>query len=188
MLIPIVVAAVVVLFLYGYLSPIGLSPTAIFGPSYASLFGGTLTGGSTAGTGTVLTGTFVPLLPGGVAGLAVFGYVHRRVSGMTRSLSVARRPSPEEMMRRMNIQSMMPGMPMMGMQTAAAARQLPSDITKSQFVLLNSYKQGYKNSKEVAKSLSMDKKDVQRMTEELVSAGYLTKENKLTEKSLGLYA
>jgi hypothetical protein len=94
------------------------------------------------------------------------------------------------MMRKMNLQYIMPGM-MMGTVAAGAAatvaRELPSDITKPQFAL-NSYRQGHKNPKEVAKALSMDKKEVERMTNSLVSSGYLTKENKLTEKSLGLYA
>lgn len=89
----------------------------------------------------------------------------------------------------MNLGNMMPGM-MMGTQAAAgsAMRQLPNDITKSQFVLLNSYRQGNKNPKDVAKSLSMDKTEVENMTNSLVSAGYLTKDNKLTGKSLELYS
>jgi hypothetical protein len=184
-LIPVVITLVVTLFLYGYLSPVGLSPTAIFGSSYASLFGGTLTGGATPGTGSILTGTYSPLLPSGLVGLATFQMIHRRVSSMTRSMTAPRRSSPDEMMRKMNLQNIMPGM-IMGTGAAGAAatvaRELPSDITKPQFTLLNSYKQGHKNPKEVAKAHSMDKKEVERMTNSLVSSGYLTKENKLTEK------
>lgn len=188
-MIPIIITLVVVLFLYGYLSPIGLSPSAIFGSSYASLFGGTLTGGTTPGTGSILTGTYAPLLPGGLVGLATFGMIHRRVRSMTRSLTAPSRPSREEMMRRMNLGNMMPGV-MMGTQAAAgsAVRQLPGDITKSQFVLLGSYKQGYKNPKEVARALSMDKTEAENMTNALISAGYLTKDNKLTGKSLELFS
>ena len=188
-MVPIAITIVVVLFLYGYLSPIGLSPTAIFGPSYASMLGGTLTGGMTPGTGSILTGTYSPFLPGGLVGLATFQMIHRRVSSMTRSMTAPRMSSPEDTMRKMNLQNMMPGMMMgSGMAATTTARELPSDITKPQFALLSSYRQGYKNPKEVAKALSMDKKEVERMTDSLVSSGYLTKESKLTEKSLGLYA
>ena len=186
-LIPIAVSAIVVLFLYGYLSPLGLSPVAIFGPSYASLLGGTLTGGTMPGTGSILTGTYSPLLPGGLAGIATFSFVHRKVSGITRTMTAPSRASADEMMRRMNFQNMMPGM-MMGSQVGAAARELPGDITKSQFVLLGSYRQGYKNPKAASKALSMDKGEVERMTESLVTTGYLTKDNKLTAKSLELFA
>lgn len=63
---------------------------------------------------------------------------------------------------------------------------LPADLTKSQYVILRSYRQGYKNSKEISKSLSMDKKEVETQTSSLVRNGYLTKDNKLTAKGLDL--
>lgn len=178
-IISVAISVLTILFLYGYLSPIGLSPSALFGSSYADLFGGTL-------AGSTLTGTYSPLIPGGVTGLILFT-VLSRVGGVARAAMAPSMPSAEEMMRKMNFPGMMPGM--MGMQAGAAApsRELPSDLTKSQFVLLRSYRQGYKNPKEVAKALTMDRKEVESLTSGLVSSGYLTRENKLTSKSLELF-
>jgi len=172
------ISIVTILFLYGYLAPIGLSPSAIFGSSYAGLFGGTL-------SGSTLTGTYSPLIPGGITGILIFS-VLSRMRGVASAAMAPSAPSAEEMMRRMNLTGLMPGMA--GVQSAAAAaRELPADLTRAQFVLLNSYRQGYKNPKDVARALSMDKKELETMTKSLISAGYLTKENKLTGKSLELY-
>ena len=180
-LISLAISVLSILFLYGYLSPLGLSPATIFGPSYADFFGGSLAGGS------ILTGTYSPLVPGGVVGLIAYT-IMTRMGSITRAATAPSMPSADEMMRRMNLPNMMSGMGMgMGAQ-AMTPHTLPSDISKSQFVVLRSYRQGLKNPKEVAKSLSMDKKEVEGMTGSLVSAGYLTKDNKLTSKSLELFA
>ncbi len=173
-----VFSVLIILFLYGYLNPYGLNPSALLGPSYASLFGGTL--GALPGGGSILTGTFTPFIPGGVAGLVIYA-VMRRMGSVTRAATAPSMPSASEMMSRMSIPNFMGGM--MGAQ-AAVPGSLPPDITKSQFVLLRSYRQGYKNSKEVSRALSMDKKEVDAQTSALVSNGYMTKDNKLTSKAL----
>ena len=91
-------------------------------------------------------------------------------------------PSTDEMMRRMNIQGMFGGMGGFSEDPIA----LPPDITRSQYVILRGFRQGCKNSKEVAKSLSMDKKEVDKETSVLISNGYLTKDTKLSSKAMEL--
>ncbi|HZW58189.1 MAG TPA: MarR family winged helix-turn-helix transcriptional regulator [Nitrososphaerales archaeon] len=64
--------------------------------------------------------------------------------------------------------------------------KLPQDITAAQYVILREYRQGSKNPKEVAKVISMDKKDVERETSALIANGYLSNGKKLTSKALEL--
>lgn len=173
-----VFSVLVILFLYGYLTPYGLDPSTILGPSYASFFGGTL--GTTSGGTSILMGTYAPFIPGGIAGLIIYT-VMRKMGSVTRAATAPSMPSGEEMMRRMNIPNFMGGVP--GAQ-AGVPETLPQDLTKSQFVVLRSYRQGYKSPKEVSKALSMDKKEVESQTSALVSNGYLTKDNKITGKAL----
>jgi DNA-binding MarR family transcriptional regulator len=69
---------------------------------------------------------------------------------------------------------------------SAIPETLPSDLTKSQFVILRSYRQGLKGPKEIGRALSMDRKEVEMQTNSLVQNGYLTGGNKLTAKGLDL--
>jgi len=168
------IAVVSILFLYGYIP--GLSPTSVFGAQYGSFFGSMMgaTGFSALGLG--------PLVPGGVAGL--IGYtILTRVGSVTAAATAPSMSSPEEMMRRMSIPAMFGGM---GVQGAAAAAPLPADITRSQFVILQHFRQGYKNPKEIGKALSMDKSEVGKDSSVLKSNGYLSKDGKLTSKAMEL--
>ncbi len=176
-IVSLVFSVLVILFLYGYLSPYGLDPAKILGPSYATLFGGTLS--TLPGGGSMLTGTFSPLIPGGITGLVIYT-VMRKMGSVTAAATAPSMPSSSEMMRMMNMPSMMGGMGAVG----GISESLPADITKSQFVVLRSYRQGLKNPKEVSKALAMDKKEVDAQTLALVSNGYMTKDNKLTSKAL----
>jgi len=177
--VPLVFSVLVILFLYGYLSPYGLDPAKLLGPSYASLFGGTLS--ALPGGGSMLTGTYAPLIPGGITGLVIFT-VMRRMGSVTRAVTAPSMPSSSDLMRMMNVPTMMQGMGV----SSGVPETLPADITKSQFVILRSYRQGYKSPKDVSKALSMDRKEVDSQTSALVSSGYITKENKLTSKALEL--
>lgn len=165
-LISIAISVLTILFLYGYLAPLGLS-TSILGPEYSNTFGA---GG---------TSPYGALVPGGVVGLILFTILSRvgSVTGAVTSSSSS--SSAEQMMRRMNF----PGMS--GAQVSAPAT-LPPDVTKSQYIVLRSYRQGYKNSKEVSKSLFMDRDEVQKDTESLQTNGYLSKNCKLTSKGMEL--
>ncbi len=117
----------------------------------------------------------------GVTGLIAFQLLSRAGGAVSSAAMMASMPNPNDMLKRMNLQGFMGGMAggQMGI-----PESLPADITRPQYVVLRCYKQGLKNPKEVSKSLSMDKKEVEGMTTALVSNGYLTKGNKLTSKSL----
>lgn len=53
-------------------------------------------------------------------------------------------------------------------------------------MILRSYRQGFKNSKEIGKSLGMDHKEIESQSAILRSNGYLTNKNKLTSKAMEL--
>ena len=74
-------------------------------------------------------------------------------------------------------------MPWMNTQ-GIAQRNLPQDVTNSQYTILSTYRNGQRKPKNVAKTLSMDKKSVETETNILRQNGYLTKDNKLTSKAL----
>lgn len=61
---------------------------------------------------------------------------------------------------------------------------LPNDITRSQFLVLTKYQQGFRKPKDIAKHFSMDKKQVEKETSVLRTNDYLTEKNKLTTKAL----
>ena len=180
-LISVVFSAVTVLFFYGYLTPLGLSPTLIFGSDFSNIFGTATTTGSVT---DFVPSAYASLIPGGATGLVVYT-VLRRFGGVARSAMAPSMSSPNEVLRMMNIPQMaglmgqMPG-PMGGLET------LPADITRSQFVVLGCYRQGLKNTGAIAKSLSMDKKDVESDAQVLMSNGYLSKDSKLTSKAMDL--
>ncbi len=179
-LVSVLLSVVVILFLYGYLSPYGLDPSKLFGSSYASFLGGTL--GSTPGGGSILTGTYAPFLPGGAAGLIIYTLM-RKMGSVTQAATAPNLPSANEMMSRMNMPNYMGGM--MGAQASVPA-SLPPDITRSQFAVLSSIRRGISKPGAIAKSLSMEKKDVETDTAVLISNGYLSKGSKLTSKGMDL--
>lgn len=61
---------------------------------------------------------------------------------------------------------------------------LPNDMTRGQFLILTKIHQGFGKPKDIAKALSMDKKQVENETNTLKTNGYLTGKNKLTSKGL----
>jgi predicted transcriptional regulator len=82
-----------------------------------------------------------------------------------------------------HVQNMMPNV--MGAQRPTGGpANLPKDMTRSQYLILTKYQQGFGKPKNVAKSLSMDKKHVEKETDVLRTNGYLTGKNKLTSKGL----
>lgn len=175
-----VVSILVILFLYGYLKPIGLDPQAILGFDMSSIFQIYGLGGS-----SVAGSPFAALVPGGATGLVLY-QVLSRVGHSARSvMAAATMPSPDEMMSKMNFPGMMGGMGMGGMGAQASIpATLPSDISRSQFIVLRCYRQGMKNSNDIGRMLSMDKDAIETETSTLTSSGYLTKDRKLTTKAL----
>src|SRR2546425_6170591 len=124
-----------------------------------------------------------PRLPMGAAGLTGFA----TYSVLQRVLSTAQaatysRPSMDTSQMIRQVQNMMPGM---GTQTGnQGPLNLPGDMTRAQFLILTKYQQGFAKPKDIAKHLSMDKRQVEKETNALKSNGYLSEKNKLTSKGL----
>lgn len=170
-----VVSILVILFIYGYLKPIGLDPQAILGFDMTSLT-------QTYGAGS----PFAALVPGGATGLVLYEVLSRVGRSASSVMAAATMPSPDEMMSKMNfpgMMSMMGGMGGMGAQAGIPAT-LPADISRAQFIVLRCYRQGLKNSSDIGRALSMDKDAIEAETSTLTSSGYLTKDRKLTTKAL----
>ncbi len=107
----------------------------------------------------------------------------RQVQAATYSVPNMKGMNPQELLKSMQ----MPAMAFMGAQSmAGAAMSLPTDLTKSQFHILSTCRQGFSKSKDLAKRLAMDKREVEKEISTLQANGYLTRSNQLTSKSLGV--
>ncbi len=143
---------------------------------------------SSALTNLLGASSISPIAPFGAAGLtgvAVYMVIQRvfqQVQMATYSTPKMKGMDPEEIMKSM--QSSMPWMT--GRAVPSVPITLPSDLTKSQFLVLKTCRQGQSKSKDLAKTLSMDKKEVDKELFTLQTNGYLTKSNKLTSKALGV--
>jgi hypothetical protein len=181
-LVSVVISVLTILFFYGYLAPLGLSPTLIFGPNFSNIFGSSTTTGTLT---SFVPNAYASFLPGGAAGLIAYT-VLRKMGGVTSAAMAPSMSSPDEMMKKMNMDGIMNRMSMMGgaMGPMGAPTALPADITRSQFVVLRGYRQGMKNSSQIADTLSMNKADVDSETSALVTNGYLTKDLKLSSKAM----
>ncbi len=172
--ISIVGALVPLLFLSGSFSPFGAYMPNIFGNG--SQLGNMLGVSSQSGM------EILPFGAAGITGLVLYTAL-QKILGVaqqaTYSMSTSQ-PDPTQMMRSM--QNQMPWA--MGAQGTGVPKNLPADITKSQFAILQKYSEGQKNPKNVAKLLSMDKHEVEKETETLRANGYLSKGNKLTSKGM----
>ena len=166
-------AALPLLFLSGSYSPLGA-----YLPNLLNLFGNQSSLGSLLG----IQGT--PALPIGAAGLSGFA----TYSVLQRLLSTAQaatysRPNMDMSQMMRQVQNMIP--PGIGVPRGSVGPvNLPADMTRSQFLILTKYQQGFGKPKAIAKNLSMDKKQVERETNALKTNGYLTGKNKLTSKAL----
>jgi len=123
----------------------------------------------------------VGILPVGVAGgtgLILYQAVQRVLGSINAATYSSPKIDPSKMLS--SLEGQMPWMTMQGI----AQRNLPQDITNSQYTILSTYCNGQRKPKNVAKILSMDKKSVETETNILRQNGYLTKDNKLTSKAL----
>ena len=168
-------AVLPLLFLSGSYSPFGK-----YLPNPLNLLGNQGSLGSLLG----IQGTpALPIGAAGITGFATFSILQRVLT--TAQAATYSRPSVNMDMSKMmkHVQGMMPNM--IGAQRAAPGQvNLPSDMTRSQYMVLSKYQQGFGKPKDVAKSLSMDKKHVEKETDSLKASGYLTGKNKLTSKAL----
>ena len=157
------------------LSPLGGIAPNLFGSDSSAI---------TSLLGTTSVSPLVPFGAAGLTGIVVWMFLQRilqQVQMATYSTPKMKGFNPEEIMK-----SMQSNMPWMTGQTVAAIPQtLPADLTTSQFLVLKTCRQGHSKPKELAKALSMDKKEVEKEIFSLRTNGYITKSNKLTSKALG---
>jgi len=170
-------AVIPLLFLSGSYSPLGSSALGSYLPNvlgnqsalYSSLRNS---------IGVSLPVGLLPFGAAGGTGLIVYTVVQRALGGITRATYSAPRIDPSQMMR-----SMQGAMPWIGAH-GAVPRSLPPDMTNAQYTILSTLRGGRRKPKDIAKALSMDKKEVERETAILRTNGYLTKNNLLTTKGL----
>ena len=158
--------------------PLG-SVQALFGSQISSTLTGPL---SSLGPLT----HFLPFAAAGGSGIIVWTIV-QQVLGRVQSLaysSSAPKTNPADMMKSfgMNLPSGNSQFPSAG----NIPEKLPSDMTKTQYMILRSFQQGHKKSKDIAKQNNMENKDVEKEIDVLKSNGYVTKNNKLTSKAVEL--
>ena len=177
-IISLVVGIVPLLYLGGYLSFLYQ-----FGvPTPASLFNlSGATGGSSAGLLPYSGYNILPFGAFGATGLIAFSILSRL--GSTVSSAVAPRPNYGNMRNQMSSMFLNP---MQASGFGAGMPKLPEDITASQFVILKQARMGNSKPKNIAKTLSMDKKDVETQLNTLRTNGYLTSNSKLTPKGMDL--
>ena len=161
------------LFLSGSYSPLGS-----YLPSLLNLFGKESTLGNLLGIQAT------PVLPIGAAGLTGFA-TYNVLQRVLRTGQAATYSPPNMDMSQMmrQVQNMMPAGIGVRRETAGPMN-LPNDMTRSQYLILTKYPQGFGKPKEIAKNLSMDKNHVEKETNALKTNGYLTGKNKLTSKGL----
>jgi hypothetical protein len=128
-------------------------------------------------------GSFLPLLVGGGSGVIVWMVISRILGTAENAMNSSSISNPDDMMKKfgMNIPSFSTQF-----NTNTPVPKLPDDITKIQYTVLKLFHQGYKNSKDIAKQLSMDNKEVQKQWDALITSGYLTKDKKMTSKAIEL--
>jgi len=176
-IVSIVGALVPLLFLSGSYLPLGSSGLGSYLPNllgkesalYTSLQGS---------IGTSLPVGVLPFGTAGLTGIVLYQVVQRVLGGITRATYSAPRIDLSQMMR-----SMQGAMPRIGVH-GAVPRSLPPDMTNAQYTILSTFRAGRRKPKDIAKALSMDKKEVERETTILRTNGYLTKNNLLTTKGL----
>jgi hypothetical protein len=176
-IVSIVGALVPLLFLSGSYSPLGSSALGSYLPNVLGKESALYTSLKDS-FGTNLPVGFLPFGTAGVTGIVLYQVVQRVLGGITRATYSAPKIDPSQMMR--SIQGAMPWISAHG----AVPRSLPPDMTNAQYTILSTLRGGRRKPKDIAKALSMDKKEVERETAILRTNGYLTKNNLLTTKGL----
>lgn len=172
-IISLVGAALPLLFLSGSYSPLGA-----YLPSLLNVLGKDSSLGSLLG---IQASPALPIGAAGLTGFATYSVLQRVLS--TAQAATYSRPNIDMSQMMRQVQNMMPAG--VGVQRGNARPvNLPNDMTRSQLLILTRYQQGFGKPKDVAKNLSMDKKQVERETNVLQTNGYLTGKNKLTSKAL----
>jgi hypothetical protein len=166
-------AALPLLFLSGSYSLLGS-----YLPSLLNLFG------KESSLGNLLGIQASPALPIGAAGLTGFATysVIQRVLNTAQAATYSR-PNMDMSQMMRHVPNMMPAGIGVRPENASPVN-LPKDMSRSQFLMLTKYQQGFGKPKEIARNLSIDKNQVEKETNALKTNGYLTGKNKLTSKGL----
>ena len=127
--------------------------------------------------GTSLPVGILPFGTAGVTGVALYGVFQRVLNSI--NAATYSRPKFDESKMMNSLQSQF-----QGMNLGRSVSDFPQSMSKAQFLVLSSYRQGQRNPKNIAKMLSMDKKSVEEQTRVLQSNGFLTRDKKLTAKGL----
>lgn len=174
-IISLVGAVIPLLFLSGSYSPLGN-----YLPNLLNLLGNQGSLGNLLG---IQGSPALPIGAAGITGFATFNILQRALA--TAQAATYSRPKTNMDMSQMmkHVQNIMPNMAGMQRPNTGPAN-LPGDLTRSQYMVLSKYQLGFGKPKDVAKSLSMDKKQVEKETDSLRASGYLTGKNKLTSKAL----
>lgn len=170
--------------LVGALLPIfflsgSFSPFSSFLPNIPNLLGGesALYTSIQKSLGTSLPVGILPIGTAGITGVTLYS-IFQRVLGSVNAATYSRpKFDPSKMLNSLQSQ-------MQNVNFQRGMREIPQDISKTQFLILSSYRQGQKNPKNIAKMLSIDKKSVEEQTRLLQGNGYLTGDKKLTTKGL----
>lgn len=127
--------------------------------------------------GTSLPVGILPFGTAGITGVALYGVFQRLLSSINRATYSHPKFDASKMMSSLQGQ-------FQGLNFGRTMSEIPQGMTKAQFLVLSSYRQGQRNPKNIAKMLSIDKKSVEEQTRVLQSNGFLTKDKKLTAKGL----
>lgn len=170
--------------LVGALLPIfflsgSFSPFSSFLPNIPNLLGGqsALYTSIKQSFGTSLPVGILPVGTAGVTGVAIYGVIQRVLGSVNAATYSRPKFDASQMMKSLQSQ-------FQNMNFQKGMREIPQDMSKTQFLILSSFRQGQKNPKNIAKMLSMDKKSVEQQTRILQGNGYLTRDHKLTTKGL----
>jgi hypothetical protein len=169
-------ALVPLLFLSGSYSPVGSYLPNVLGKEsalYTSL---------QSAIGTSIPIGVLPFGTAGLTGVVLYQVVQRVLGSVHAATYSSPKIDPSQI-----LSSMQGKMPWMTPQ-ASVPRNLPQDMTASQYTILSTYRGGHRNPKDVAKILSLDKRSVDAETDTLRKNGYLTKDNLLTTKGLNTLA
>jgi len=165
-------ALVPLLFLSGSYSPVGSYLPNVLGKE------GALYTSLQSAIGTSIPIGVLPFGTAGVTGVVLYQVVQRVLGSVHAATYSSPKIDPSQI-----LSSMQGKMPWMTPQ-ASAARNLPQDMTTSQYTILSTYRGGHRKPKDIAKILSLDKRSVEAETDSLRKNGYLTKSNLLKTKGL----
>lgn len=173
-----------------FLTPYGLSPEGASFIPFQSFLGSVPGGeqlsaaiGASSAAGAASSGlpygSFLPFAAGGGSGFIVWGILRKVTGAVEGAVTSATYQDPRLRAAKLgemrsiaqNISSNIPA-------------TLPPDLTVVQYMILKTVQKGYKNAKDLEKILSVNKREIEKERDTLVTNGYLAKDYDLTSKGL----